>query len=311
MAVQKAREQEAKAAEARRTDAARQAEAASQAEARRRTAARADAESAFRTLLSEVVKDPSKAWIDVKVSPNARAAVALCAKLQSLHRLERGGVCAQDKLKGDVLKRMASQLLDPEDYVALFEEHTAALLAQARQQYLAALDGAVKPVMLSEGAVKPRKEWGEVARDFEAAAEVLAAHVCFLRLTAVERRATWQRYVHDVAHGAPNPGAPKVPIAAAPPGPSGPPPSQAPLPRRFDDERDRRPRERAAAPLEDRERGSQHWEPRGRDAGRDRGGDRNTGLRRHVEERRRDDRLDEGRGRRGEERERGSKRPRR
>jgi hypothetical protein len=39
-------------------------------EERRRHAAKADAESSFKTLLSEVVKDPNKRWVDVKVRPH-------------------------------------------------------------------------------------------------------------------------------------------------------------------------------------------------------------------------------------------------
>lgn len=228
-------------------------------------------------------------------------------------------VRVQDKLKGDVLKRMASPLLALEDCVALFEAHCAALLAQARQQYLAALDGAIKPAMFSEGELQPRERWGDVARDFEAASEVLAAHACFQRLPAAERRATWQRYVHDTANGAPNPGAPRIPMpGGAPPGalpprtgPAGPPPQQALSSRRFDNERDGRPRERGLDAREDRERGERHRDSRGRDAGRHRDAVREGAPRRYDGEQRGRDRDDERRGRRVEDRDRDLKRPRR
>jgi hypothetical protein len=65
--LQKAKEAEARVAATKRTEVARQAEATQQGEERRRQAAKADAESSFRTLLSEVVKDPNKRWIDVQV----------------------------------------------------------------------------------------------------------------------------------------------------------------------------------------------------------------------------------------------------
>jgi hypothetical protein len=65
--VQKAKEAGAKAAEARRAEEARVAAAAESADARRRQAGHDDAQLAFRTLLAEAVKDPTKTWADVKV----------------------------------------------------------------------------------------------------------------------------------------------------------------------------------------------------------------------------------------------------
>jgi hypothetical protein len=117
----------------------------------------------------------------------------------------------QEKLKGDVLKRMASPLLTTEDYVALYEAHVAALFAQARQQYLAALDDIVKPAMAVDGVLQAADKQGEAAKDFEAASEALSVCACFHRLAPAERLATWQRYTHDVKLGIANPGAPKPP----------------------------------------------------------------------------------------------------
>lgn len=148
----------------------------------------------------------------------------------------RATECAQGKLKSDALKRMESPLLSVEDYRAMFDEHVANALATARKQYLAALVDVVQPAMFADGELKPKAEAGEVAKDFEAASEALAAHACWQKLPPSERRATWRNFVRDLAAGLPNPGAPRAPAAGAagaaasalPPG-ARPPPPGAPL----------------------------------------------------------------------------------
>lgn len=109
----------------------------------------------------------------------------------------------QDKLELDVLKRMSSQLLTMEDYRGMFDAHVAALAATARKQYLAALEEAVRPAVVdAEGTVRPPDERGEVARSWDAAAEVLAVKPCFQKLSRSERQAMWAAFVQDTVAGA-------------------------------------------------------------------------------------------------------------
>jgi hypothetical protein len=83
------KEKEAKAAEARQQEQKRQREAAESGAERRRAAGKDDAQRAFRTLLAEVVKDPTKTWADVKVlpffvSPAAHKTIGMCVRRHSV-----------------------------------------------------------------------------------------------------------------------------------------------------------------------------------------------------------------------------------
>eukprot|EP00892_Ulva_mutabilis_P006943 jgi/Ulvmu1/4620/UM002_0350.1 len=167
------RERTASAAASREAERRRRQAAEKSGEQRQLEASRAVDEQAFRTLLAEAVKDPSRTWRE-----------------------------ARDKLEVDVLRRMSSQLLTQEDYRGLFDAHVAALATTARKQYLAALEQAVRPAVVdAQGVPRPASERGEVARSWEAAAEVLAVKPCFQKLAPQEREATWAAFVRDTAAG--------------------------------------------------------------------------------------------------------------
>jgi hypothetical protein len=104
----------------------------------------------------------------------------------------------QGRLRKDVLQRMASAHISDCEYQSLFEEHVAMLLTAARKQYTAALEEAVKPALTdAQGELRPPDARGELARDWQAASEVLAAYPCFHKIHAQERHARWQVFVGE------------------------------------------------------------------------------------------------------------------